>query len=148
MSMTILLASIAGQRVAIDAHQVKSVIRIDALARVPLSPPWVRGLAALRSRVLTVIDSACLVTGEITPDQPFLTCLVLHWSGSDHAMMVDSVSDVCTIETRPVPLSATMSPAWRTLASAMINVDGAPVLLIEPHQLLDGLTAIEAARAA
>lgn len=148
MSMTILLASIAGQRVAIDAHQVRSVIRIDALARVPMAQPWVRGLAALRSRVLTVIDSACLVTGEMTPDQPFLTCVVLHWSGSDHAMMVDSVSDVCTIDAQPVPLSATMSPAWKTLASAMISIDGTPVLLIDPHQLLDGLIAIEAARAA
>ncbi len=148
MSMTILLASIAGQRVAIDAQQVKSVIRINHLARVPASQPWIRGLAALRSRVLTVIDSACLVTGDITPDQPFLTCVVLQWSGSDHAMMVDSVSDVCTIAASPIALSAAISPAWQTLAGATISVDGAPVLLIDPHHLLNGLIAIEAARAA
>ena len=52
-----LIAHIAGRGVAIDSAQVESVVDIGAVTPTPRAAPHIRGLAALRSRVVTVIDA-------------------------------------------------------------------------------------------
>ena len=52
-----LIAHIAGRGVAIESGQVDSVVDIGDVVAVPLADRAVRGLAALRSRVVTVIDT-------------------------------------------------------------------------------------------
>ncbi|HWU73325.1 MAG TPA: chemotaxis protein CheW, partial [Sphingomonas sp.] len=52
-----LIAHIAGRGVAIDSAQVESVVDIGAVIPTPRAAPHIRGLAALRSRVVTVIDT-------------------------------------------------------------------------------------------
>ena len=69
MSGLYLIAAIAGRLVAIDSNQVDSVVDIGEIIPVPLSSSEVRGLAALRSRVVTVIDT-CVALGlppSVTP---------------------------------------------------------------------------------
>ena len=56
MSDLLLIVTIAGERVALPASAVESVVELDALISVPRAAPHVAGLSALRSRVLTVID--------------------------------------------------------------------------------------------
>ena len=56
MNELLLIVTIAGQRVALPADAVESVVELDTLIPVPRAAPHVAGLSALRSRVLTVID--------------------------------------------------------------------------------------------
>ena len=51
-----LIAYIAGRTVAIDSAEVDSVVDIGRITPVPYAYRDVAGLAALRSRVVTVID--------------------------------------------------------------------------------------------
>ena len=53
-----LIGMIAGRRVAIDAALVDSVIEVADVQPVPGAAEGILGLAALRSRVLTVVDCA------------------------------------------------------------------------------------------
>ena len=66
MTHLYLIAQIAGRAVAIDSNQVESVVDIGEITAVPLASEHVRGLAALRSRVVTVVDtqSALGLPGE------------------------------------------------------------------------------------
>ena len=57
MTELFLIAHVAGRGVAIPASLVDSVVDIADVVRVPRADPCVRGLAALRSRVVTVIDT-------------------------------------------------------------------------------------------
>ena len=59
MERLFLIVRVAGESAAIDADIVGSVVEVDAITPVPRVPPHVAGLFALRSRVLTVIDSQC-----------------------------------------------------------------------------------------
>ena len=52
MTDLILLARVGDQRVAFDAKAVDAVVDIDAVIPVPMAPDSVRGLAAIRSRVV------------------------------------------------------------------------------------------------
>jgi len=56
MNELLLVVTIAGERVALPAASVESVVELDTLIAVPRAAPHVAGLSALRSRVLTVID--------------------------------------------------------------------------------------------
>ena len=56
MNELLLVVTIAGERVALSAAAVESVVELDTLIPVPRAAPHVAGLSALRSRVLTVID--------------------------------------------------------------------------------------------
>src|SRR3712207_9580094 len=56
MNELLLVARIGGERVALAASAVESVVELDTLIFVPRAAAHVAGLSALRSRVLTVID--------------------------------------------------------------------------------------------
>ncbi|MDQ0836910.1 chemotaxis protein CheW [Sphingomonas faeni] len=57
MTELFLVPHIAGRGVAVAAAQVDPVVDIGEIVAVPLAGAFVRGLAALRSRVVTVIDT-------------------------------------------------------------------------------------------
>ena len=59
-----LLATVADRLVAIPADEVESVVDIGEITPVPGATPQVRGLAALRSRVMTVISSRYALGAE------------------------------------------------------------------------------------
>lgn len=53
-----LLVEIGGSRRRVDVTSVREVVRAPVVARVPSSPPWVRGIATLRGRLIPVVDLA------------------------------------------------------------------------------------------
>ena len=53
-----LVVDIAGAPRRLDVASVREVVRAPAVARVPSAPPGVRGLAALRGRLIPVVDLA------------------------------------------------------------------------------------------
>ena len=59
-----LIARIAGQGVVFDADQVDAVVDIGEVVDVPRVEPSIRGLAALRSRVVTVVDTPGAYPGK------------------------------------------------------------------------------------
>ena len=67
MNELLLVVTIAGERVALPAAAVESVVELDTLIPVPRAAPHVAGLSALRSRVLTVID--CMRSLELGDDR-------------------------------------------------------------------------------
>jgi purine-binding chemotaxis protein CheW len=56
MNELYLIVGIAGEKVAFRASDVQSVVEIDRITPAPRAPAYIAGLAALRSRALTVID--------------------------------------------------------------------------------------------
>ena len=58
MTNDLLIARVAGERFALAAIDVQSVIELGEIVPVPLAPLPVVGLASQRSRTLTVIDVA------------------------------------------------------------------------------------------
>src|SRR3546814_6941560 len=56
MNGLFLIAEIGGRAVAISADQIESVVDIGVVTPIPLADARVRGLAAISSRVVTVIN--------------------------------------------------------------------------------------------
>jgi len=136
-----LLARIAGQRVAFDATAVESVVELEALAPVPRAPAHVAGLAALRSRVLTVIDThAALGVGRIERGA-LMPAIIATVEGHLYGLLVDAIDDVAAIGAQPASVRGRLAAGWREIAVGALEHDGALLLLIDPAALVAGPAA-------
>ncbi len=146
MSELYLIVTIDGRRVAIRAAEVHSVIELDAITAIPQAPAFVAGLAALRSRALTVID--CRLSLEITdemPASPTRTAIVIGQDEFLYALLVDGHEDVAHPRSDPAPVPGDLGSGWSRVAEGLIETDMGTALLVDVNGLISGPAAKEAA---
>lgn len=148
MTELLLLARIGGERVAFRAADVQSVVEIEAITPVPLAPAYVSGLAALRSRPLTVID-ACKsleleATAQIDADDT-LRAVVIEQDRHLYALLVDAIEDAVTAESAPFTPPGRLTGGWQRCALGLVETPVGPLLLLDPAAIVAGPDRVEAA---
>ena len=142
MNELLLVVTIAGERVALPAAAVESVVELDTLTPVPRAAPHVAGLSALRSRVLTVIDCMrSLELGSIDRSKAVREAAVIELDGHHYALIVDAVEDVIESRSDPAPVRAAMGPGWERASVGMVETETGPLLLIDVAALVAGSEA-------
>jgi len=139
MSELYLIVSIASRRIAIRACEVHSVIELDGITPIPKAPPFVAGLAALRSKALTVIDccrSLELDKGEA--DSLSNTAVVIEKDEFLYAMLVDRHEDVVHARSDIVAKDDGYGDRWDLVAQGMIETDLGAALVIDVSGLIAG----------
>ena len=140
--MLLLIATIAGQRVALPADAVESVVELDTLIPVPRAQPHVAGLSALRSRVLTVIDCRrSLDMGVSDCSDGIREAAVVELDGHHYALIVDVVEDVFEALSEPTPVRAAMEDGWERVSQGMVETEDGPLLLVDVAALIAGAEA-------
>ena len=132
-----LIAHIAGRGVAIDSAQVESVVDIGHVTPTPRVAKHIRGLAALRSRVVTVIDTHAalgLPPMGIAGSRAVITVI----DGHHYAVLVDSLEDVAPFVSAPLPSGIALDAGWRQAGCGEIERDGEPILAIDLTALIHG----------
>lgn len=143
-----LIAQIAGRMVAIESAQVDSVVDIGVIVPVPRADRQVRGLAALRSRVVTVIDTRAalgLPAGRAEASRAVITVV----DGHHYAILVDSLDDVAPFELLPLSSGIVLDKGWRAVGRGLIERPdgphgGEPILAIALDALIPGTSALAA----
>ena len=139
MSQLLLIVSIGGSRVAFPSAAVESVVELDTLIPVPRAAAHVAGLSALRSRVLTVIDTVrSLDLGETDCSDGIREAAVVEFDGHHYALIVDSVEDVVEAMSEPSPIRAAMGEGWERVALGMVETEDGPLLLVDVAALIAG----------
>lgn len=132
-----LIAHIAGRTVAIDSQQVESVVDIPSVTPVPRAPALVLGLAALRSRVVTVIDTRIAL--DLPRDNVASRAVIVLVDGHHYAMLVDALDDVSDFTLQPLSNGVPLDPTWRAIALGIVERDGEPVLAVDLAALIPAL---------
>jgi purine-binding chemotaxis protein CheW len=143
MEKLFLIAHVAGQAVAIDADQVESVVDIGAIVAVPRAGGHVRGLAALRSRVVTVIDTVAALGME--GGQAASRAVITRVDGHHYALLVDALDDVAPFALHPLASGIPLSQAWQRAGHGLVERDGEPILAIDLTALVPGGATAQAA---
>ncbi len=139
MNELLLIVTIAGSRVALPAAAVESVVELDALIPVPRAPGHVAGLSALRSRVLTVIDTLrSLELGDTDCSDGIREAAVVELDGHHYALLVDVVDDVIEALSDPSPMRAAMGAGWERASKGMVETEEGPLLLLNIDALVAG----------
>lgn len=139
-----LLVTIGGCRAALPGAAVQAVVEIDRIVPVPLAPPHVAGLASLRSRALTVIDTRAALglapAGDADERGGDGRAAVVRLGAHDYALLVDRVEDVAPAESDPLVLDTTLGPAWDRVARGCIETAQGPAVLLDAAALIEGET--------
>ena len=137
MNSDMLIARVAGERVAIAAVDIQTVIELAAVIPVPRAPPIIAGLAAQRSRTLTVIDVARAFGLPSRPDTAHFA-VVIEIEGVGYALAVDAVENVIPAIGEVQPCKVKLSPEWARSAVGMIDTTVGTVLLLDLTKLVGG----------
>lgn len=89
--------TVAGERFAVPMAPVQEIIRVPEVAKLPLAPPALDGLANLRGRVLPIICLRRLFGCEERPRDDATRALVIQ-IGQPLGFVVDHVSSVINVE--------------------------------------------------
>ena len=146
MNELLLVVTVGGERVALPAAAVESVVELDTLIPVPRAPQHIAGLSALRSRVLTVVDCMrSLNLGETDCSDGIREAAVVELDGHHYALIVDLVEDVVEALSEPQPIRAAMGEGWERVSLGMIDTETGPLLLVDVGALIAGSEAKAAA---
>jgi len=143
MTQLFLIAQIAGRAVAIDSAQVESVVDIGAIVPVPGADRQIHGLAALRSRVVTVIDTRVALGLDHAATHATRAVITQH-EGHHYAILVDALEDVAPFDRAPLSSGIVLDLGWRAAGCGIIERDGEPILIIDLRALIPGSTALAA----
>ena len=135
MSGLVLVVRLGGERVAFRADAVSSVVEIDDNAPVPRAAPHVAGLAALRSRVLTVVDTYRAI-GLPRPGDEGREAVIVELHGHAYALMVDRVDDVVEATEDPPCGTVPMTAGWARVAAGTVKADGDLLVLVDAAALI------------
>ncbi len=139
MSELFLIARIAGRTVAINSDQVDSVVDIAEITPVPRTGPEVRGLAALRSRVVMVIDTHAalgLPASDLPPSRAVITVV----EGHHYAILVDALEDVAPFARVALTGGIAVDGGWARAGCGIVDRDGDPILAIDLRALVPAMT--------
>jgi purine-binding chemotaxis protein CheW len=133
----LLIVRLGGERIALPAAEVDSVVEIESLTPIPGAARHVAGLAALRSRVLTVID--CLAS--LDPSRSLAggasEAVMTVVDGHYYALLVEAVEDVVEASGEPRPATS-LTGGWRRIGRATVEAEGDLLLLVDVEALIAG----------
>lgn len=136
MEKLYLVARIADTRVALRSLAIHSVVTVGTPVRVPAAPPHVAGLFALRSRVFTLIDPHVVIGLPPVPVSAGQRVIVVDVADHGYALLADEIEDVCFIEAPETRIAGRLLPGWARVAEAMIEHDGASLLVVDPSHFI------------
>jgi purine-binding chemotaxis protein CheW len=105
------------------------------------APPQVSGLAALRSRVLTVIDMECRIYGRSPQRAPRPLAVVAEIGGHTYGMLIETVHDICNTPEPPYPIHGRINPEWLSFAKQMVRLEGRSHLLVSLSDFVQTATS-------
>ena len=138
MTELFLIAHIAGRGVAIPTADIDSVVDIGETVAVPRAEAALRGLTALRSRVITVIDTGVALGVGAMPDDA-TRAVITRVDGHFYAILVDSLEDVATFDRQPLSAGLALDGGWQRVGTGIIERDGEPLLVLDLAALVPAL---------
>lgn len=141
MAELLLIARLAGRRIALPAAKVEAVVELDGITPAPQAALHVAGLSALRSRVLTVIDSLAALECGGRAEGDGWDAIVIPCDGHTYALTVEEVEDVIEADGPPAPIAAPVGRGWDRVATGTVEAGGELFLLVDPWLIVAGPAA-------
>lgn len=123
-----LVAHVAGRGILFDATRVDSVVDLPPVVPTPGAPAAIRGLAALRSRVATVIETH-RVLGLAGDGSGGGRGVVTMIDGHLYAIAVDTLEDVAELAIAPPPAGMALDGGWSAVCGVAEGQDETLMML-------------------
>ena len=139
MNDMLLVVMLAGRRAVLPAIAVNSVIELAEVTPVPRSAGHVAGLAALRSRPLTLIDCALsLGAGHEPTDPQKCRAVVVEHEGHLYGLLVEAADDIVAAHSEPAQLGADPGAGWSRIATGRVETEAGALPYLDIAALIAG----------
>jgi purine-binding chemotaxis protein CheW len=123
--------ALRGRVVAIELHQVREIVRAEALVKLPFAPSLIEGVMELRGGVVPVVDLGRALDGEpLAPARGQRVALV-EVQGLRFGLRADAALDVVSVDAAQVePTPALATQAGYGAVTGIVRREGGPPALI------------------
>lgn len=145
----VVVFDLASEYYGVEIGDVREILRMQEITRVPGAPTFVEGVINLRGRVVPVVDlrkRLLVSTSERTQDTRIL---VVDMGGRDVGVIVDAVTEVLRIEASLIePASSMITSAAAYYLKGIAKLETKLVILLNLDRVLsavekDGLLSME-----
>jgi purine-binding chemotaxis protein CheW len=137
MEQQLVIFELGEENFGVDIAVVESIIKMQALTKVPHAPGFVEGVTNLRGTVLPVIDLRKRFGMETQAASKETRIVVINMDGIKVGMVVDSVSEVLTIEEKAVePTPPMVSTVDSAFIVGIAKLEGRLVILLDLARVL------------
>jgi purine-binding chemotaxis protein CheW len=137
MENQIVVFELGGEHFGVSIASVESIIKMQAITKMPQAPSFVEGVTNLRGKVLPVIDLRArfgLARQETTRDSRII---VISVNNTEIGMIVDGVSEVLTIQDEAVePAPAITATVDSTFITGIAKINQRLVILLDLGMVL------------
>jgi purine-binding chemotaxis protein CheW len=121
----------------LEVLQVQEVVRSQALTRVPLAHPMVRGLMNLRGQIVTAIDLRRRLNLPERKEACELVNVVLQTSDGAVALLVDEVGEVLDVTDQQLELPPeTLHSSSRDLIQGVYKLPERLLIILDSQRIV------------
>ena len=137
MEQQLVIFELGGEKFGVNIAAVESIIKMQALTRVPHAPGFVEGVTNLRGTVLPVMDLRKRFGMEVQEASKETRIVVVNLDGIKVGMVVDSVSEVLTIDDKIIePTPPMVSTVDSAFSVGIAKLEEQLVILLELEKVL------------
>ena len=136
-SIRVLAFGLGGENYCAEIHQIRSVVRVESITRIPNAPDFVVGVTNLRGQILPVIDIRSFFGLAQKKRTEKSRVIVSDVTGSAIGIMVDEVRQAMEIdETLIQPPLATVSEKLAAYTKGQVEVQDAIIIILDFEKVL------------
>lgn len=128
---------------AIDVFQVREVLDVTPVTRVPTSPPYLRGVVNVRGKAIPVVDLRYKFGLPQVPDTVHTRIVVLEVAIDGEACVfgaqADSVHEVIELDASQIEPSPQLSTRWRAeIAKGLARRGSDFIIVLDANAVFGG----------
>ena len=128
---------VAGQLFGIPVTQVREILGVQTIARVPLAPKQVAGSLNLRGRIVTAINLHSLLNLSYYLDTLPPINMVVEYKDELYSLMIESVLDVAQISHDKIEKTPqTLDDIWKNIACGVVYLEEKIMVIMDTNALL------------
>lgn len=135
--MQLVVFGLGREEFAVEVTQVREIIRMEEITRMPKSPHFVEGIINLRGQIIAVIDLAKRLNIPSGERGPETRIIVVEAGEVKVGMIVDSVSEVLRVSSEAVePNPSLASDVSAAFLQGVVKHDNRLIILLDLTKIL------------
>lgn len=116
----------------VDISQVREIIRMQEITRVPRAPEFIEGVINLRGKVIPVVDLRARFSMPGTERTDEHRIVVVDVDGQDIGMVVDAVTEVSRVPSNSIePPSSVITTDDSEYLTGIVKTDDKLIILLD-----------------
>jgi len=135
--LQLVVFSLGREEFAVEVTQVREIMRMEEITRMPKSPHFVEGIINLRGQIIAVVELAKRLNLEIGEKSSDTRIIVVEAEDIKVGMIVDAVSEVLRVSADAVEPSPTLAiDVSAAYLQGVVKQDNRLIILLDLTKVL------------